>query len=97
MISKEKFFEIYRSRTFGIVVNISRILLVFITLAILYVLVSEIQAVKMLQYDPCRLCENKTGAVCFFYDYADEAGVKIIEKPVAVYPELNLTTFNFSK
>ena len=50
---------------------------------IFYKLVTEIEAVKILNSDPCRVCENKTGAVCFF------TNEKIIRTPT--YSDINLT------
>jgi len=40
----------------------------FIGIAIiLYVLISEIEAVKVLAYDPCKICMSKTGCNCFCF------------------------------
>jgi hypothetical protein len=88
---KNDFIKAYYSRPIQILIGMSRILLLIIAILIFYRLYTEIEAVKILQYDPCRLCENKTGAVCFFYDYADQNGVKIIEKKVPIYPDINFS------
>ena len=50
---------------FIIVMNVVRILLVVWAIFITIYLVKEVEAVKMLAYDPCALCMNKTGAMCF--------------------------------
>jgi predicted small integral membrane protein len=62
---KETIVNIWRSRTFQITVDVCRILLVILLVLILYKLITEIEAVKILAYDVCRLCENKTGASCY--------------------------------
>ena len=58
--------KIMQSKEFWFIVNICRILLVILAAAILFVLIKEIEAVKLLAYDPCQICMNKTGAFCFY-------------------------------
>jgi len=49
---------------FIILMNILRVL-TFIGIAVLiYIMLREIEAVKLLAYDPCEICMNKTGAIC---------------------------------
>jgi hypothetical protein len=62
---KETIVNIWKSRAFQISMDVCRILLIFIAILILYKLITEIEAVKILAYDVCRLCENKTGASCY--------------------------------
>jgi len=81
---KNQLLEIYQSRRFQIMMDVCRVLMFVIAIAILIKLTTEIEAVKMLRYDPCRLCENKTGAVCFF---TNESGTVIIKE--YVYPKIN--------
>jgi len=45
-------------------ISICRVLLVIFMALILYVLIREIEAVKILAYDVCELCMNKTGCSC---------------------------------
>jgi hypothetical protein len=66
MTAESKILEIYRSPIFQMGMDACRIILIAITILIIIKLTSEIEAVKMLNYDPCRLCENKTGAVCIY-------------------------------
>ena len=47
-----------------IFMNVMRII-TFIAIAfIIFYLVKEIEAVKMLLYDPCKICMSKTGCSC---------------------------------
>jgi len=62
---KQKLLEIWQDRRFQIIMDICRILLVILLTLILFVLIKEIEAVKLLAYDPCELCMNKTGAICY--------------------------------
>lgn len=66
-------------------VDFCRIALFIIAVLILYKLVTEIEAVKLLSTDPCRLCENKTGAICIYRD------VNELQETRVVYPELNIS------
>jgi hypothetical protein len=65
---KEEILAIYKSRFFQIGMDICRVLMLIIVILILYKLVVEIEAVKMLNYDPCQICMNKTGAICMMPD-----------------------------
>jgi hypothetical protein len=56
--------NIWKSRAFQMFIDFCRIALVILAIAILIVLVKEIEAVKILNYDVCKLCAEKTGAVC---------------------------------
>ena len=48
--------------------NILRIL-TFVGIAfIIFYMVKEIEAVKMLGLDPCKICMNKTGCNCFCFN-----------------------------
>lgn len=85
---KEEILKVWRSRTFQIGMDICRILVLLVALLILYKLITEIEAVKILSYDVCRLCENKTGAVCFIGN--EQSYVKVI------YPEINISKLNIS-
>jgi len=44
--------------------DIMRIILIVLLIFIIVYMFKEIKAVKILNYDVCRLCENKTGAIC---------------------------------
>jgi len=95
---KEELIKIWKSREFQIGMDICRVLLLVMAILIFYKLVTEIEVVKLLAYDPCKLCMNKTGAICTcFYANSninvDPEGreVRIIEKKVPVYPEINIS------
>lgn len=62
---KKLWFNFMASNKWVIFMNVMRIL-TFVGIAILiFIMVKEIEAVKMLAYDPCALCVNKTGCQCF--------------------------------
>ena len=54
-----------KTNEFVVVINIVRILTFIIIGIILIVLIKEIEAIKLLAYDPCAICINKTGCNCF--------------------------------
>ena len=66
---KEKLLKFYYSRTFQIWMDIVRIMLLVFMGVIIYILITEIEAIKILAYDPCQICINKTGATCFHFSY----------------------------
>jgi len=66
-MNEEGLIKIWKSREFQIGMDICRVLLLIIAVLIFYKLVTEIEAVKLLAYDPCKLCMNKTGATCFIF------------------------------
>lgn len=47
--------------------DLIRILLLVGVGIIIYILIKEIEAVKLLAYDPCRVCMNMTGCNCFCF------------------------------
>jgi len=54
-----------KTNEFVIFMNIVRISTFIIIGIILIVLIKEIEAIKLLAYDPCAICINKTGCNCF--------------------------------
>lgn len=62
---EETFIKLWRTPKFQMMIDIVRVLLLIMVIIITIIFVKEIKAVKMLMYDPCKLCENKTGATCF--------------------------------
>lgn len=92
-MNKENVLRIWRSNTVQFSLDACRVLLLIIAILIFYVLVSDIKEVKILNSNVCRVCENKTGAVCVIPDRIEE-GVKIIEEVIYVYP--NLSDYNLS-
>jgi hypothetical protein len=86
---KEQILQIWQSRTFGIGMDVCRILLLIVAILILYRLITEIEIVKLLNSDPCRLCENKTGAICYIDTSLPYINGVI---PSINYSELNFTT-----
>ena len=51
--------------SFVIFMNVIRILTLFGVGVLIYIMVRNIEAIKLLAYDPCQICMNKTGATCF--------------------------------
>lgn len=86
---KETIVNIWKSRAFQIGMDVCRILLLLIAGVILWKLVSEIEAVKILSYDVCKLCEQKTGASCFIGNAQSYART--------IYPDYNYSVFNITK
>ena len=62
---KNKLLEIWQSRNFQIFMDICRIVLIALAIIILITFIKEIEAVKLLAYDPCAICMEKTGWNCF--------------------------------
>lgn len=58
--------QVYQSKAFQIFIDVCRIALVVLAVVIIIILIKEIEAVKILSYDICRLCAEKSGAVCFY-------------------------------
>ncbi len=46
-------------------INIVRIVTLLVVVVLIYIMVSDIEAIKLLAYDPCQICIEKTGATCF--------------------------------
>ncbi len=58
---KEKILKPFDFNTF---IDLCRILLIPILIIIIIILIKEIEAVKILAYDVCKICMNKTGCTC---------------------------------
>ncbi|HEY0088233.1 MAG TPA: hypothetical protein VGB37_05280 [Candidatus Lokiarchaeia archaeon] len=56
---------LWNNKTFQKIIDIIRILLFVVAVIILIVLLTNINEIKTLTYDVCRLCQEKTGAICF--------------------------------
>lgn len=65
---KELLYRIITTKEWAIFINIARAATFILIAIILYILVKEIEAVKLLAYDPCQICMNKTGAVCSIFN-----------------------------
>ncbi len=48
-----------------VTMNIIRIASIIVIVGAIFYLVKEVEAVKLLAYDSCKICMNKTGATCF--------------------------------
>lgn len=63
--TKKRLMKILSSKRFQRLADFCRVMLVLLLFITLFVLISEIEAVKLLNYDVCEICMNKTGAICF--------------------------------
>ncbi len=63
MIS-EYLVKFWNSKKVTTTINVCRILLVPLAIIIIVILIRDIEAVKILAYDVCEICMNKTGCSC---------------------------------
>lgn len=56
--------KVWRNKYFQFGIDVCRILLVIIAILTLITLVRNIEEVKILNNNACKLCEQKTGATC---------------------------------
>ena len=54
----------YESKPIQVFLDISRVFLVVLMVCVVIILLRNIEEVKLLGGDPCKLCMNKTGASC---------------------------------
>jgi hypothetical protein len=52
------------NKTFQKIMDITRILLLIVAIIIVFILITNIEQVKLLNNDVCAICMNKTGATC---------------------------------
>lgn len=57
--------EIYFNPKLQLALDIVRVLLFVLLIVIIVIMIKEIEIVKLLGQDPCRICMNKTGMSCF--------------------------------
>jgi len=60
-----KILNITNSKEFILVMNFLRIAFFIWAIGMTIYIIKEIEAVKILLYDPCAICMNKTGCQCF--------------------------------
>jgi len=60
--------KLWKSRAFNIFIDICRILSLIIIIALAIYMIKNIEAVKFLAYDPCKLCMAKTGCACYCFN-----------------------------
>ncbi len=61
----EKLIKFWEKKETQIFIDVCRVLLIPIAIIILIYLIKEVEAVKILAYDVCRICMNKTGCNCY--------------------------------
>jgi len=64
-MASQKLIEIWKSNKVQFIIDVARILLVLGLAIIIYVLIKEIETVKILGSDVCRICMEKTGCSCW--------------------------------
>jgi len=52
------------TKEFIVFMNLLRILTLFLVGLLIWYMIKEVEAVKLLLYDPCKICMNKTGCFC---------------------------------
>ena len=57
--------KLWRSKAFNAWMDVMRIAIFLLLIYIVYVLITEIDIVKLLNSDVCAMCMNKTGCSCF--------------------------------
>jgi hypothetical protein len=60
----EKLLKFFNNKYFLFFSDLLRLLLFLCIVIIIFILLKEIEAIKLLNYDPCLLCANKTGTYC---------------------------------
>lgn len=60
-----KVFNFMKTNEWVIIINIIRILSLIGVCVLIYIMIKEIEAVKLLGVDGCRICMEKTGCNCF--------------------------------
>ncbi len=63
----QQILKIMSTNEFVVFMNVVRILLIVFAVGMTIYIITEIKAVKFLNYDACRYCMEKTGARCFVF------------------------------
>lgn len=66
---KKPWFNFMASNEWAVFMNIMRILTFLLMVFLVWYMISEVEAVKMLAYDPCAICVEKSGCSCFCTGY----------------------------
>ena len=76
---KNQLNQVYSSRGFNIFMDVVRIATIIILVLSMFYLYQEIETVKFLNSDPCKVCmEANPGCNCFCFDnqfYSDEINI----------------------
>jgi len=59
-----KWYGFMATNEWAIFMNIMRIATFILVIGLAFWLWKEIDAIKLLAYDPCKICMNKTGCIC---------------------------------
>lgn len=65
-------FRFMSTREWGIFMNIVRILTFVGIIFLIYIMLTEIEAIKLLAYDSCQICMDKTGCNCYCLNFPIE-------------------------
>jgi len=67
----EKLLKFWQKKETQFFIDCCRILLVILCVILIYMFIKNIEVVKALAFDPCKICMNKTGCDCMCMGQAD--------------------------
>lgn len=62
---QKTWFDFIYTKEWHLFINFVKVVGVITFIVLIYLLITEIEAIKFLAYNPCDYCMNKTGANCF--------------------------------
>ena len=65
---RDRWYSFMATKNFIIFMNIMRICTLILIAFLIWYMIKEVEAVKLLAYDPCRICMSKTGCACSCLD-----------------------------
>jgi len=65
-LTREELLKVHKRRKITIVTNI---FLIIVILIIIFYVISNVELVKTMNQDFCKICELKTGAECMVYNF----------------------------
>lgn len=54
-----------KTKEWAVFMNVMRIVTFLMIGFLIFYIIKEVEAVKLLNYDVCKICMNKTGATCY--------------------------------
>ena len=65
---RDRWYAFMATKNFIVFMNLVRILTLVLVGLLIWYMIHEVEAVKLLAYDPCAICMNKTGCMCSCLD-----------------------------
>ena len=62
---KKPWFNFMTTNGWVVFIDIIRILIFVAMVVLIFIMIKEIDAIKIMAYDPCEICMSKTGCSCF--------------------------------